>query len=158
MKLTGQRQAFPSTRVRDFVAAGIKQAYRGEDIPCVPASLRILGQLYGIEITGEVYAACWGLNGAGMYGAQCGLVEGPLMFLSLVCDRSHPMDTLEISRVCSNFAFDFEQKFGSLLCRELRPEGFSEDQPPHLCEKLSVDTITFAAEFVYDVFALPIAI
>ena len=153
MRKTKQNEKIRSTSLRDFIAEGVRQAYHGEDIPCVPTSLRILGQLFDIEISGDVYTACWGLNGAGLYGAQCGLVEGALMILSMLCHR-YKMDTDGISRVCSNFASDFEDRFGSLLCRELRPEGFTNDQPPHLCEERTVAAIVFAAEFIEDVFKI----
>ena len=48
------------------------------------------------------------------------------------------------------FASEFERNFSSLRCRELRPGGFSPDDPPHLCECLSVKAIQFSYEFLKD--------
>lgn len=42
----------------------------------------------------------------------------------------------------------FCEKFGSLRCCELRPGGFRKDDPPHLCERLTCETIEFAYEYV----------
>ncbi len=40
------------------------------------------------------------------------------------------------------------KKIGSLEHRILRNEGFKADNPPHLCEPLTVLTINFAIEFI----------
>ncbi|UCD56261.1 MAG: C_GCAxxG_C_C family protein [Candidatus Hydrogenedentota bacterium] len=131
----------------EFVADRVRDAYWNEDIHCVPTVLRILGELFGLDVHEQVYASCWGLNGAGNYGAQCGLVEGTLMFISLIAGREG-IDTVETWQACSDFASDYEKRFGSLRCCELRPEGFNDDDPPHLCEVLTVESVVFSARFI----------
>ena len=37
---------------------------------------------------------------------------------------------------------------GFLRCRELRPDGFNQSDPPHLCENLTAKTICFAWNFI----------
>ena len=54
----------------------------------------------------------------------------------------------EIVSACYNFASAFEKTFESLRCRELRPSGFSESDPPHLCENLTCNGIEFAYQFI----------
>lgn len=76
------------------------------------------------------------MHGAGRYGAQCGLIEGPLMFIG-VWGRAHKLDDEKISDLCKELAGEFEEKFGSLNCSTLRPGGFKEDDPPHLCAPLT---------------------
>jgi hypothetical protein len=49
----------------EIVADRVRVAYWDEDIPCVPTVLRTLGELFELEVIEQVYAACWGLNGAG---------------------------------------------------------------------------------------------
>lgn len=39
-------------------------------------------------------------------------------------------------------------KFGSLSCSNLRPNGFTENDPPHMCEKLTCDVISFTYDFI----------
>jgi hypothetical protein len=46
----------------------------------------------------------------------------------------------------------FEKQFGSLSCRELRPEGFSSDNPPHICEDLSRRAIRFTTRCLAEAF------
>ena len=54
----------------------------------------------------------------------------------------------EIVSVCYNFAAAFDRMFGSLRCLELRPTGFSESDPPHMCEELTCDGIEFAYQYI----------
>lgn len=42
----------------------------------------------------------------------------------------------------------FETHFGSLRCRELRPGGFTPQDPPHLCEKLSCESVEFIWNYI----------
>jgi hypothetical protein len=86
--------------------------------------------------------AALGLWGAGGHRAQCGLVEGALMFIGIL-GRVRGLDRARISGLCKAFAECFEKQFGSLSCRELRPEGFSSDNQPHICEDLSRRAIRF---------------
>ncbi len=87
------------------------------------------------------------MHGAGRYGAQCGLVEGALMFIGIIGkDKGMGKDT--IVDHCREFARQFEQRFGSLSCSILRPQGFKEDNPPHLCEPLSIETVEFSKDFM----------
>ena len=88
-----------------------------------------------------------GLHGAGGYGAQCGLVEGMLLFLGLQGALSKE-SAEEISARCRKFAAAFEARFGSLLCRELRPQGFPQDGPSHACEALTTQAIAFARQWL----------
>ena len=57
----------------------------------------------------------------------------------------------EIVSACYNFAAAFEKTFGSLRCFELRPTGFSENDPPHMCESLTCNGIEFAYQFILDI-------
>ncbi len=137
----------------EFVANCVKKAYWDDDIPCSPTTLRILGELFGLKIGEQVYTACWGLNGAGKYGAQCGLVEGTIMFIGLMAHRED-LEKEKMSEACFDFAKNYEHKFGSLRCKELRPGGFKDDDPPQLCEPLTVNSIVFSARFISDWFSI----
>ena len=57
----------------------------------------------------------------------------------------------EIVSACYNFASAFEKNFGSLRCFELRPTGFSENDPPHMCENLTCNGIEFAYQFISEI-------
>lgn len=121
--------------------------YWQDDINCASTSLKILGEIFDIPIHRQVLDAALGMHGAGEYGAQCGLVEGPLMFLG-IWGRVRGRSEKEIIGWCNAFAREFEARFGTLLCRELRPEGFGPHNPGHPCEPLSCRTIAFAAAFI----------
>lgn len=54
----------------------------------------------------------------------------------------------EIVAVCYNFASAFDKKFGSLRCFDLRPTGFTENDPPHMCESLTCSGIEFTYQYI----------
>ena len=54
----------------------------------------------------------------------------------------------EISLRCRDFAAAFEDRFGSLRCRQLRPQGFPQDGPSHACEMLTAQAVAFARQWL----------
>ena len=131
----------------EFVKHRVQHYYWQEDLNCARTSLNIFSEHFGIVLEAQVLNAAIGLHGAGCFGAQCGLVEGALMFLGMYGKKRGLTDT-EIAGNCYRFAENFQKHFGSLLCRELRPEGFKPDNPPHLCTALSEDAIVFTLDHI----------
>ncbi len=134
-------------KTEELVHARVRQYYWQDDVNCATASLKILSEVFSIELSDQVIDAALGMHGAGEYGAQCGLVEGTLMFLGII-GRARGIADADIVGSCSEFAGQFESRFQSLLCSVLRPEGFHRCNPPHLCEELTCDAIKFAIDFV----------
>lgn len=130
-----------------FVAKKVHELYWGSDVNCARTSLLCLGELFGVEISGQTLRSAIGLHGAGGFRAQCGLVEGPLMFIGIYFSAKGKSEA-EIADICCRFAEQFQNTFGSLRCFDLRPGGFSEDDPPHVCEELTVRAILFAYRFI----------
>ena len=121
--------------------------YWDADKNCATTTIIALGIHFDIVIHPKVLDAIIGMHGAGGFGAQCGLVEGALLFIGLYGKEKGYSD-IKIIDLCNQYAVAFTQTFKSLLCSELRPEGFSSDNPPHLCEDLTNKTILFAIDFV----------
>ena len=141
-RLQSLRQAYD-----DLVRQRVHHAYWDHDWTCAVTTLSILGEVFDVAIAEQVLNAAVGMHGAGGYRAQCGLVEGALMFTGILGRvRGHTDDT--VAEACYSFAEAFEDRFGSLLCRELRPEGFKPDNPPHLCEDLTRRAVLFAIAFI----------
>jgi hypothetical protein len=118
-----------------------------QNLNCATTTLLILAEHTGIDLSRQVLDAAVGIHGAGGYGAQCGLVEGTLMFLGIL-GRERRMPDKHIIEHCNRYGARFEATFASLLCHKLRPEGFSEDQPPHLCLGLTCRSIAFSVNFI----------
>ena len=127
----------------------VHDRYWKDDINCARTTLLCLSELFDISLEEQTVKAAVGLHGAGGYRAQCGLVEGALMFLALYYDSLGKTEQ-EIVSVCYEYAGCFEEKFGSLRCYDLRPGGFSPDDPPHLCEQLTCEAVEFAYRFIKD--------
>ena len=135
------------TTVPDWIAQRVHTYYWDHDWNCAVTTLRVLSEHFDLPLCEHVLDAALGLHGAGGYRAQCGLVEGALMFIGLIGKRENQPDE-QIVQTCYDYAQAFEARFGSLLCRELRPEGFSPDNPHHLCEPLTGQAIVFDIQFI----------
>ena len=125
----------------------VRECYWRDGVNCATTMLRALSRSQGIGLHPQVLAAAAGMHAAGCYGAQCGLVEGGLMFLG-VLGRAGGLGDGEIEESCNAFARGFEARFGSLSCRVLRPQGFAPGQPPHMCEGLTVEAVSWAVDWV----------
>lgn len=121
--------------------------YWEENLNCTTTVLKVLGEIHDIAISQQVLDSALGMHGAGCYGAQCGLVEGSLLFIGIFGRARRFRDEQTVS-ACNSFAKAFEARFSSLVCRELRPEGFSPELPPHLCEGLSCAALAFTDDFI----------
>jgi hypothetical protein len=134
---------------RGLIQIRVKEYYWQDDINCATTNLKILSEIFSIELSGQVIDAALGMHGAGKYGAQCGLVEGTLMFLGII-GRSKDISDDKIVDACNEFAKQFENRFQTLLCKVLRPEGFHQGNPPHLCEELTCEAVIFNVDFISD--------
>jgi hypothetical protein len=121
--------------------------YWDKDINCARTILLSLGKLFDVHIEKQTLNAAIGLHGAGGYRAQCGLVEGGLMFLGIL-GANLGMPESEIVDLCYLYADNFKSKFMSLECYDLRASGFSESDPPHMCENLTCKAVQFAYAYV----------
>lgn len=135
-------------KLSEHIANRVHELYWKDDINCARTSLICLGELFDTTIERQTIISAVGLHGAGGYRAQCGLVEGPLIFMGIYLNKLGHTEH-EIVSACYKFAESFEGKFGSLLCRELRPNGFSPTDPPHLCETLTCQGIDFAHQYIF---------
>jgi len=118
-----------------------------DDINCATTLLKTVSEILKIQLSPQVIDSAIGMHGAGKFGAQCGLVEGSLMLIG-IAGRSKKYPDDRIVKNCYRFAEEFQKNFGSLNCNTLRPEGFKPENPPHLCEKLTVEAIEFTENFI----------
>jgi hypothetical protein len=132
---------------QELVQIRVNRYYRRDKVNCATTTLKILAERFELDLHDQVIHASLGMAGAGGRRAQCGLVEGGLMFLG-VFGKSRGLSSDRIAQLCYDYGSEFEARFGSLSCRVLRPEGFHPDQPPHLCEPLTRDAILFDIEFI----------
>lgn len=132
--------------IENIIADRVHDLFCDKDWPCAPTVLTIYKEIFKADINDQVIAASCGLNGGGQYGAQCGLLESNLMFIALLGkQRDYTQD--QINEFCAEFSGRFERKFKSLICREIRPEGFVPENPPHLCEPRANESILLALDF-----------
>ena len=133
--------------MKELIRERVHSYYWDNDFNCAETMLRTLAELFQVNLNPQVLESAIGMHGAGKYGAQCGLVEGGLMFLGIY-GRHQGMEKERIVELCNGFASAFEDRFRSLRCKELRPQGFRVDDPPHLCEGKSRIAVELTAEFI----------
>ena len=122
--------------MKERIKNRVHELYWNDNINCARTAIICLSELFETVVEQQTICSAVGLHGAGGYRAQCGLVEGTLMFIGVYLHKMGKRED-EIVSACYNFAFAFEKAFGSLRCFELRPTGFSENDPPHMCENLT---------------------
>jgi len=111
-------------------------------------SLRLLEEVFEIALDDQVFEAAHGMNGAGRYGGQCGLVEGMIMFLGIWA-KANKLPYEETQKLCREYAERFYDNFGSLTCASLRPEAEkSARDPEHPCEELKIQAIQMDIQFL----------
>jgi len=125
----------------------VHELYWKQDINCARTMLICLCELFDIDIEKQTLNSAIGLHGAGGFRAQCGLVEGALMFIGIYFSDKGKTEA-NIASICYQYADEFTQRFGSLKCYDLRPNGFSENDPPHACEEITGVAIEFTKEFI----------
>ena len=134
--------------IKKQIVNRVHELYWKDDINCARTTLICLGELFTTAIESQTILSAVGLHGAGGYRAQCGLVEGSLMFMGIYLHKIGQTENKIVS-ACRGFAKNFEEKFGSLRCKELRPNGFSRNDPPHLCEALTCESVIFAYKYIF---------
>ncbi|MBP1639601.1 MAG: GCAxxG family protein [Bacteroidetes bacterium] len=134
-------------KIENYIKEKVHQLYWTENHNCAVTTLKVLSEIFNVELSAQVYSGALGLNGAGNYRAQCGIVEGTLIFIGII-GKQRELSIDQIQKHCYDYAKEFEMRKKSLLCKELRPQGFSKDNPPHLCEKLTVDSLLLSIRFV----------
>jgi len=125
----------------------VHRCYWDRDLNCATTMLRILSEHFEVPLAPQVIDSALGMHGAACFGAQCGLVEGALLFIG-IAGRFRRLGDDRIRTLCHDYAARFTGRFGSLLCRDLRPGGFREDDPAHLCENITGEAVLFAGEFL----------
>ncbi len=125
----------------------VHELYWKQDINCAGTMLICLCELFDIDIEKQTLNSAIGLHGAGGFRAQCGLVEGALMFIGIYFSDKGKTEA-DIASICYQYADEFTKRFCSLKCYDLRPDGFSENDPPHACEEITGAAIEFTKEFI----------
>ena len=132
---------------QERVTEKVHSLYYDLDLNCARTMLRCLGEVFQFQVGEDLMEAAVGLHGAGGFRAQCGLVEGALLFIGLF-GAGKGLEDEKRSALCYEFAERFTEIFGSLRCEKLRPGGFRKDDPPHRCESLTVSAILYVCRFI----------
>ena len=107
----------------------VHDLYWNRNFNCARTMLACLGERFDIFIEPQTLQAATG------------------MLIGIAAAAAGKSDK-DIEKLCFRFAEAFTTRFGSLLCRDLRPGGFRPSDPPHACESLTVDAVDFAEGFL----------
>lgn len=70
-------------QIEEYIRNRVHELYWKDDINCARTAIICLGELFEITVEQQTIWSAVGLHGAGGYRAQCGLVEGTLMFIGI---------------------------------------------------------------------------
>ena len=98
----------------DTISQRVHDLYWLEDVNCAVTTLIILSEIFDIPVHSQVLSSACGMHGAGKFGAQCGLVEGALMFIGIL-GKNNGLNQEEMEKLCYDYASLFRKVFGSLL-------------------------------------------
>lgn len=68
---------------KEYITKRVHELYWEEDIDCARTALICLSEIFETALEPQTIRSAVGLHGAGGYRAQCGLVEGALMFIGI---------------------------------------------------------------------------
>lgn len=131
------------------ISTMVHELYYGSDTNCARTMLFVLSKLLDQNIAPQTLQSAVALHGCGGHGDQCGLASGAVMFLGIYF-LERGWNEKDVVCLAYTFAENYRNRFGSLLCRDLRPGGFSGEDPPHLCENLTNESIAFTHQFILD--------
>jgi len=137
------------TDIQTFVNQKVDEYSIKQNLNCAKTTLKTLSDFFEIKIEEQVIDSATCMNGAGRFGAQCGLVEGALMFIGITGKLLNLNYTDNIA-IANRYATLYKKEFGSLLCKDLRPQGFQPDNPPNLCEDLIRKSVLLVTIFLYN--------
>lgn len=126
--------------INTLITERVHQYYWENNISSTVTTLKILAECFGIELQDQIIDAALGMSGARTNRAQCGLIEGSLMFIGIL-GKDRGVSEKACIAFCQDLSNYFVQEYGSMQCKFLRPEGFYDENPPHLCEGLTTDVI-----------------
>lgn len=69
--------------IKEEIKELVHHDYWDKNINCARTIIHCLGKLFDVEINSQTMNSAIGLHGAGGFRAQCGLVEGSLMFIGI---------------------------------------------------------------------------
>lgn len=133
----------------NYIKDKVHELYWNDDMNCARTTLICLSELFDVILEKQTMDSAAGLHGAGGFRAQCGLVEGGLMFIGIYGEVKEKSEK-DIVSLCFEYGKLFEQRFGSLRCYDLRPNGFTTNDLPHMCETLTCEAIEFTYHFVLE--------
>ena len=78
--------------MQKLIEERVHEYYWKHDYNCATTMLLILSGICGIKLQQQTLDAAVAMHGAGKCGAQCGLVEGALMFIGIYGRRNQKSD------------------------------------------------------------------
>ena len=123
------------------------ELYRNPKYNCARIMLTCLGESFGTPADPQSLQAAGRMDGSGNFHAPCGLAAGALLFIGLMGPRSGK-NAEDVEKLYYRFTEAFTARFGSLLCRDLRPGGFRPSDPSHVCGDLIIDAVNFTEDFL----------
>ena len=131
-----------------YIREKVHYFYHEAGVNCATGTLTLLSDIFRVPLQEQVYDSAIAMHGAGKYGAQCGILDGAMMFITIYGKQRGLTKTVMVGLV-HDWAALFEQEMGSIVCKGLRPFPLTpEDAPKHLCEPITVKGVKLAVKYI----------
>lgn len=128
-----------NNHLETFVQQRVTTYFTSGDNNCAMTVLRVLSETFETPVAQQVIDAAQCMPGAGGVDHLCGLVSGALMFVG-VWGAQNGLHRQTLRPLTSSFSQAVEERFGSLMCSELRPAAG--------CGPLAVAFLTFTIPYL----------
>ena len=124
----------------------IKEIFCLKQLNCATTTVIIMSKHFSTKIQSQVIDSLVGLPNGAEQKSLCGLVSGTLIFIGIY-GKIKKLKRDQIKNICKKFSSEFIGKFGSIDCKDLKPEKISPEQTC-ICKELAYKAIDFSIDFI----------
>ncbi len=106
--------------------------YMSDNYNCAETIIRAANEYYGLDLHDRDMIMVAGFGGGIQSGSVCGAVLSAVSVLSMKYVEKYAHTSEDIHPVTMMLLRKFKEKYGSTLCRDIKPQSF---KPEYRCQK-----------------------
>jgi len=105
----------------------IAATYYNNNYNCAETLLRASNEYYGLNLNDRDMIMMGGYGGGMQVGSSCGTILGAIAALSIKYIEAKAHESADIGPVVRLLTEKFNEKFGSTLCKDIKPNYFTKE-------------------------------
>jgi len=110
----------------------INKYYFDQNYNCAETLIRMGNEYYNLDLHDRDMILVGGFGGGIQTGNTCGAILSAVSILSMKYVESRAHDSKDIKPITTNLMRKFNMKYGSTLCKDIKPQSF---KPEYRCLK-----------------------